>query len=76
MPFLHKPFELEELIETLGPLVLTPDAILRRARQMRADAAESRSLAERQLSISREHRAKTGELMKAFTQLHERMKRP
>ena len=75
VPLLHKPFELEELLETLGPLVLTPDAIRRRARQMRADAAESRSLAARQLSISREHRAKTGELMKAFMQLHERMKR-
>src|SRR3954464_280903 len=27
VPFLHKPFELEELIEALGPLVLTPDAV-------------------------------------------------
>jgi len=42
VPFLHKPFELEELIETLGPLVLTPEATRRHARQMRADAAESR----------------------------------
>ena len=65
----------EELIETVGPLVLTPEAIRRRARQMRADAAESRSLAERQRAIAREHQAKTGELMKAFMQLRERMKR-
>ena len=75
IPFLNKPFELEELLETLGPLVLTPDAIRRRARQMRADAAESRALARRQQEIAREHHAKTGELMKAFMQLRERMKR-
>ena len=75
MPFLSKPFELEELIDTLGPLVLTPDAIRRRARQMRADAAESRALARRQQEIAREHHAKTGELMKAFIQLRERSQR-
>jgi DNA-binding NtrC family response regulator len=74
VPFLHKPFELEELIEALGPLVLSPEAIRRRARQMRADAAESRTLAKRQQEIAREHQAKTGELMKAFMQLRERMK--
>ncbi|MFL5533749.1 MAG: response regulator [Gemmatimonadales bacterium] len=75
VPFLHKPFELEELIEKLGPLVLTPDAIRRRARQMRADAAESRALAERQRQIAREHRVKTGELMRTFLELRERIKR-
>lgn len=75
IPFLNKPFELDELLETLGPLVLTPDAIRRRARQMRADAAESRALARRQQEIAREHHAKTGELMKAFMQVRERMKR-
>ncbi|MFL5460786.1 MAG: response regulator [Gemmatimonadales bacterium] len=75
MPILNKPFELEELIETLRPLVLTPDAIRRRARQMRADAAESRALARRQQEIAREHHARTGELMNAFMQLRERMKR-
>ena len=74
VPFLHKPFELEELIETLGPLVLMPEGIRRRARQMRADAAESRALAKRQQEIAREHQAKTGELMKAFLRLRERMK--
>jgi len=72
---LQKPFELTELIETVGPLVLRPEAIRRRARQMRADAAESRSLAERQRAITREHQAKSGELMKAFIQLRERMQR-
>jgi DNA-binding NtrC family response regulator len=75
VPILHKPFELKELIETVGPLVLTPEVIRRRARQMRADAAESRALAKRQQEIGREHRAKTGELMKAFMQLRERMRR-
>ncbi|MFL5461219.1 MAG: response regulator [Gemmatimonadales bacterium] len=75
VPFLHKPFELGELIEKLGPLVLTPDAIRRRARQMRADAAESRALAERQRQIAREHRVKTGELMRTFLELRERIKR-
>jgi FixJ family two-component response regulator len=74
VPILHKPFELKELIETVGPLVLTPEVIRRRARQMRADAAESRALAKRQQEIGREHRAKTGELMKAFMQLRERMR--
>jgi DNA-binding NtrC family response regulator len=74
VPLLLKPFEVKELIEALGPLVLTPDAIRRRARQMRADAAESRALAKRQQEIAREHHAKTGELMKAFLQIRERMK--
>lgn len=74
VPLLHKPFELNELIETLGPLVLTPEATRRRARQVRADAAESRSLAERQLAIVRDQLAKTGDLMKAFMQLRERMR--
>ena len=74
VPVLHRPFELEELIEAVGPLVLTPEAIRRRARQMRADAAESRALSERQRQIAREHRAKTGELMKAFLHFRESMK--
>ena len=74
VPILHKPFELEELIEAVGPLVLTSEAMRRQARQMRADAAESRALSERQQQIAMEHRAKTGELMKAFIQLRERMK--
>jgi two-component system C4-dicarboxylate transport response regulator DctD len=74
VPILQKPFELKELIETVGPLVLTPEVIRRRARQMRADAAQSRALSERQRQIAIEHRTNTGELMKAFIQLRERMK--
>jgi DNA-binding NtrC family response regulator len=75
VPLLLKPFEVKELIEALGPLVLTPDAIRRRARQMRADAAESRALAERQMSITRDQQARSGELMQAFKQVQERMRR-
>jgi len=74
VPLLLKPFELEELIEVVGPLVLTPEAIRRRVRQMRVEAAESRALAKRQQQIGREHLAKAGELMKAFLRLRERMK--
>jgi DNA-binding NtrC family response regulator len=74
VPVLQKPFELKELIDAVGTLVLTPEGIRRRARQMRADAAESRALAKRQQEIAREHHAKTGELMKAFLQIRERMK--
>ncbi len=74
VPLLLKPFELAELIEVVGPLVLTPKAIRRRVRQMRAEAAESRALAKRQQEMGREHLAKAGELMKAFMRLRERMK--
>jgi DNA-binding NtrC family response regulator len=74
VPVLHKPFELNELVDAVGPLVLTPEATQRRARQMRADAAESRALAERQQSRARDQRTRSGELMKAFMDLRERMK--
>ncbi len=74
VPLLLKPFELAELIEVVGPLVLTPKAIRRRVRQMRAEATESRALAKRQQEMGREHLAKAGELMKAFMRLRERMK--
>jgi len=73
VPVLHKPFELNELIDAVGPLVLTPE-VIRRAREMRADAAESRALAERQRAIAKDQQAKSGELMQAFMQLRERMK--
>jgi DNA-binding NtrC family response regulator len=75
VPLLYKPFELKELVDAVGTLVLTPEGIRRRARQMRADAAESRALAERQRSIARDLQAKSGELMHAFLQMQERMKR-
>jgi DNA-binding NtrC family response regulator len=75
VPLLYKPFELKELVDAVGTLVLTPEGIRRRARQMRADAAESRALAERQRSIARDQQAKSGELMHAFLQMQDRMKR-
>ena len=43
---------------------------------MRADAAESRSLAERQHMIARDQMAKNGELMTALMQLPEELSRP
>lgn len=72
VPFLHKPFEPEELIATVAPLILQARAMRRRARQARADAAESRSLAARQLAIASEQMATSGDLMKALLQLRER----
>ena len=71
----YKPVESDELVRTLVPLVRRSQKSRRVARQMRADAGESRSLAERQREVAREHQAKTGELMKAFMQLRERIKR-
>jgi DNA-binding NtrC family response regulator len=75
VPLLRKPFEPEELIETVAPLVLKSQAVRRWARQTRADAAESRSLARRQRTIARDQHAKSGDLMKALMQLRERMAR-
>ena len=75
VPFLRKPFEPEELVRTVAPLVLRSQAMRRQARQMRADAAESRSLAERQHMIARDQMAKSGDLMIALMQLRERLSR-
>jgi CheY-like chemotaxis protein len=73
VPLLHKPFEPEQLIQALAPLVLRSQAMRRRSRQMRADAAESHSLAERQRTIARGQMAKSGPLMLALTQLRRRL---
>jgi len=75
VPVLQKPFELKELLETVGPLVLTPDATQRRTRRVRVNAARSHALAEQQHSRARDQRAKSDDLMKHFIQLRERMKR-
>jgi FixJ family two-component response regulator len=72
---LHKPFEAEELIETVAPLVLSSQAMRQQARQMRADAAESRSLAHRQRTRARDLQVRSGDLMKALMQLRENMTR-
>jgi DNA-binding NtrC family response regulator len=74
VPVLHKPFELKQLIDAVGPLVLTPEWIRRRAEQTREAAAGIRARAERQHAISRDQHAKSGELMQCFMRLRERMK--
>ncbi len=73
VPLLRKPFEPEALVRLLAPLVLESQAMRRRARQTRADAAESRTLAERQRTIARGQIAKSGDLMIALMQLRCRM---
>jgi CheY-like chemotaxis protein len=74
VPVLNKPFEPKDLLETLGPLVLTPEATQRRARRMRVDASKLRALAEGQHLTARAELARSGDLMKRFIQLRERMK--
>jgi DNA-binding NtrC family response regulator len=73
VPLLQKPFEPEELVRTVAPLVLSSQTMRRRARQARADAAESRSLADRQHTIARDQRARSGDLMTALMHLRHRM---
>ena len=75
VPFLRKPFEPDDLVRTIAPLVLSSQAMRRQARQMRADAAESRSLAERQHMIARDQMARSGDLMVALMQLRGRLTR-
>ena len=66
VPLLRKPFDHEELVRTVAPLVLSSQAM---RRQARADAAESHSLAERQQTIARDQMAMCGDLMIALMQL-------
>jgi CheY-like chemotaxis protein len=73
VPFLRKPFEPEELVRTVAPLVLRSHAMRRMARQARADAAESRSLAERQRSIAKDQRAQSGGLKIALMEVRRRV---
>jgi DNA-binding NtrC family response regulator len=72
VPLLRKPFEPEELVRTVAPLVLSSQAMRRRARQARADAAESRSLAGWQHTIARDQMARSGDLMIALMELRRR----
>jgi len=58
---------------TVAPLVLQARAMRARARQARSDAAESRTLAERQMRIARHQHAACGELMAALARLRQRM---
>ena len=59
----YKPVESDELVRTLVPLVRRSQKLRRVTRQMRADAGESRSLAERQRVIAEQQRARAGNLM-------------
>ena len=73
VPLLRKPFEPEALVRMIAPLILESQAMRRRARQTRADAAESRTLAGRQRTIARGQMAKSGDLMIALMRLRCRM---
>ena len=73
VPLLRKPFDHEELVRTVAPLALSSQAMRREARQASADAAELRSLAERQRAITRDQVAKSGDLMIALMQLRRRL---
>jgi len=73
VPFLRKPFEPEELVRMVAPMVLESQTMRRQARQARADAAESRSLAKRQGTIARDQKARSGELRIALMELRRRI---
>src|SRR5688572_20797197 len=66
VPLLRKPFDHEELVRTVAPLVISSQAV---RRQARADAAESRSLAERQQKVASDQRVVCGDLLIALVQL-------
>ncbi len=76
VPLLQKPFDQEELARTVAPLILKSRAMRRLAQQSRADAAESRSMAERQRMIARDQMAWSGDLMVALMELRRRMAVP
>jgi two-component system C4-dicarboxylate transport response regulator DctD len=69
VPFLKKPFEPEELVRTVAPLILQARAMRQRARQARADAAESRSLADQQHTMAAQQKCRSGDLMIALLEL-------
>lgn len=73
VPLLRKPIEPEQLVRTVAPLVLASQAMRERAWQMSADAADSRSLADRQRATARDQVTKRGDLMVALTELRRRM---
>jgi two-component system C4-dicarboxylate transport response regulator DctD len=62
----QKPFSPDELVLTLAPLVRQSQEMRRLARQMRADAAESRSLARHQHAIAEQQLAKAVDLRGAL----------
>ena len=75
VPILLKPFDDVELIRMLAPLMLRSQVLRRQALQACADAAESASLVERQLTIAKEQSAKNGDLREALRQLRQSLTR-
>jgi DNA-binding NtrC family response regulator len=73
VPLLQKPFEADEMVRTVAPLVLRSQTMRRQSRQVRAEAVETCSLAERQRTIARDHTAKSGDLMIALMELRRRV---
>jgi DNA-binding NtrC family response regulator len=69
VPVLQKPFDYEELVRVMTPLVLRSQAIRRRVQQALADAAESHSLVRRQRALARDQRAKNSDLRTALMEL-------
>src|SRR3954465_12720007 len=61
-PLSQKPFSPDELVLALAPLVRQSQEMRRLTRQMRADAAESRSLARHQRAIAEQQHAKAVDL--------------
>ena len=72
VPLLQKPFDYEELMRAMTPLVLRSQAIRRRVQQALADAAESHVVARGQRAVARDERAKNRDLRTALMQLRER----
>jgi len=66
VPLFRKPVDTDELVLTLARLVRLSQEMRGRARQMRADAAETRTLAERQRGIARQQHDKAADLMGAL----------
>jgi two-component system, NtrC family, C4-dicarboxylate transport response regulator DctD len=69
VPFLRKPFDLPELVGTLQPLVLRSLEQQRRARQARADATESWTLAQRQSMVAKKQRETAADPLPALLRL-------
>ena len=69
VPILLKPLDPDKLVQTLARLVCQSRETRRVSRQMRADAAESRSLASLQRGIARKQHAKAVDLKGALERL-------
>ena len=69
VPFLHKPFSYEDLVQTLAPLVLSGRASRQRARQPREKAAESRPPADHQHGIAKQQPATAQEMLATLVRL-------